>query len=345
MVNKSTGNKEAIAVIVLNYNGIQDTVHCIDSLLAQTFFNTTVVVVDNASSDDSTIELNKLGVEHPDRIHVIYNEDNLGFAGGVNIGIQWAINEGFEYTALFNNDAIADKDWLNQLAFTSVNNSSLGIVTGLLLNKSGSKIDSSGEQYSRWGLSFPRDRNNDTSASHAEGLTFGATGGASLYRTALFKDIGFFDEDFFAYYEDVDISFRAQLAGWKIAYTPKAIAYHKQGATSKKIPGFAIYQTFKNLPLLFEKNIPKGLLFSVGIRFYFAYTLMFFNAIKNGVGIPATKGLLKSIVLKLSALKKRHDIQKNKRVSSDYIKSILWPDLPPDQTGLRKLRRLFTGKK
>ncbi|WP_332873944.1 glycosyltransferase family 2 protein [Candidatus Minimicrobia vallesae] len=66
-----------------------------------------------------------------------------------------------------------------------------------------------------------------------------------------------FDEDFFMYYEDVDLSFRAQLAGWKVRFTPKAIAYHKVGASSKKVPGLAVYNTFKNLPLVFIKNIPR----------------------------------------------------------------------------------------
>ena len=83
----------------------------------------------------------------------------------------------------------------------------------------------------------------------------------------MLKQIGLFDEDFFAYYEDVDISFRAQLAGWKVAYAPKAVAYHQIGATSSKIKGFTTYQTMKNLPMLLWKNVPAGLLISVVPRF------------------------------------------------------------------------------
>jgi GT2 family glycosyltransferase len=333
-----------VAIVVLNWNGIDDTLLCLDSLLAQTYKDFKVVVIDNGSIDNSKVLLEKYQAKHTDKIELIYNPKNFGFAGGVNTGIEWALNEDFDYVALFNNDAVADKDWLKCLVEAS-KPQEVGITTGLLLRENGKTIDSSGDWFSNWGLAFPRNRGDKIEKAAKAGEVFGATGGASLYKTALFKDIGLFDEDFFAYYEDADVSFRAQLADWKVVYTPDAIAYHKQGATSKKIPGFTVYQTFKNLPLLFEKDVPNGLLFSIGIRFYFAYTMMFFNAIKNGMGVPATKGLLKSIALKPSSLKKRRVIQKNKRVSTGYIKSILWPDLPPDQTGLRKLRRLFTGKK
>jgi GT2 family glycosyltransferase len=213
-----------------------------------------------------------------------------------------------------------------------------------LLHENGKTIDSSGDWLSSWGLAFPRNRGDSVTKAPAAGPVFGASGGASLYKTDLFRDIGMFDEDFFAYYEDADISFRAQLAGWRVAYTPNAVAYHKQGATSNKIPGFTTYHTFKNLPLLFLKDIPTKLLFSVGVRFYFAYWLILLNAIVKGSGLSAIKGAGMSFILGFKKLSDRQQIQKNRRVTTSYIKSILWDDLPPDQTGVRKLRKLFTGK-
>lgn len=333
-----------VAIVIPNWNGADELQACLDSLLVQDFEDYLIIVVENGSTDDSIDILKTIAAKNPTKIHIIYNKTNLGFAGGVNTGIRFALDQGFDGVALFNNDATADKKWLPSLV-KAAEPKDIGISTGLLLHEDGKTIDSTGDWFSTWGLPFPRNRGDKTAKAPSAELVFGASGGASLYKTALLKDIGLFDEDFFAYYEDADVSFRAQLAGWKVVYTPTAIAYHKQGATSKKIPGFAVYQTFKNLPLLFAKDVPKGLILSVGIRFYLAYILMFLNAIKNGAGLPAVKGLGKSIVLKPSALKKRRLIQKNKRVSSDYIKSILWPDLPPDQTGLRKLRRFFTGKK
>jgi len=331
------------AIVVLNWNGIDDTLLCLDSLLSQTYSQLHVVVVDNGSTNNSRDLLKKYQKRHDKRVDVIYNPTNFGFTGGVNTGIEWALNEDFEYVALFNNDAVADKNWLKNLV-EAINGNKVGISTGLLLHEGGKTIDSTGDWYTKWGLPFPRNRSDKVSIAPQSGLVFSASGGASLYKTKMLRDIGFFDDDFFAYYEDVDISFRAQLAGWKVAYTPKAIAYHKQGATSKKMPGMAVYQTFKNLPLLFIKNVPRGLLFSTGIRFYFAYTLMFFNAIAKGNGKSAIKGVWKGFVLSFKKLDERRVIQKNKCVTAEYIKSMLWNDLPPDQTGIRKLRKFFTSK-
>jgi len=332
-----------VAIVVLNWNGIDDTLSCLDSLLAQGHEDFKIVVIDNGSIDNSKQLLGAYQSKHADKVAVIYNPVNFGFAGGVNTGIEWAMNESFDYVALFNNDAIADKDWLKSL-LEAAKPDEIGISTGLLLREDGKTIDSSGDWLSTWGLAFPRNRGDTISHTPKAGLVFGATGGASLYKTALFKDIGLFDEDFFAYYEDADISFRAQLAGWKVAYTPDAVAYHKQGATSNKIPGFTTYQTFKNIPLLFLKNVPRELLLSVGVRFYFAYALILVNAIVNGSGLAALRGAWMSFILGFKKLGERKIIQQNKRVESSYINSILWDDLPPDQTGIRKVRKLFTGK-
>jgi len=329
-----------VAIVILNWNGIDDTLLCLNSLLSQSYKNFHIVVVDNGSTDDSKERLDKYQVKHNDKIDVIYNPTKFGFAGGVNTGIEWGLNEDFEYVALFNNDAVADKNWLQHLV-NSVESKGVGISTGLLLHDDGKTIDSTGDWYSIWGLPFPRSRDKNATTAPDGGFVFSGSGGASLYKTEMLRNIGLFDEDFFAYYEDVDISFRAQLSGWKVAYTPNAVAYHKRGAASNKISGFDVYQTFKNLPLLFIKNVPRGLVFKIGIRFCFVYKMMFFNAIAKGNGKYAIKGACKGFILGFKKLGERRSIQKNKHVTTKYIKSILWNDLPPEQSGLRKLRKMF----
>lgn len=332
-----------VAIVVLNWNGITDTLECLDSLIGQSYEHFKVVVVDNGSKDDSVKLLREYRSNHNNAVELVCNERNLGFTGGVNTGIRWALTNNYDGVALFNNDAVADKDWLLHLV-AAAEPKEVGISTGLLLHEDGKTIDSTGDWFSKWGLPFPRNRDENTIFANKDGFVFGATGGATLYKTELFRDIGLFDDDFFAYYEDADISFRAQLAGWKVAYTSSAIAYHKRGATSNTIPGFAVGQTFKNLPWLFIKNVPTKLLLPVGIRFYTAYFLMFWNAVRHGAGWPALKGVCKNIILTPKKLGERWHIQKNKRVNASYIKSIFWNDLPPDQTGLRKLRKKLTGK-
>jgi GT2 family glycosyltransferase len=333
-----------VAVIILNFNGIRDTVACLDSMSDQSYKDYDVIVVDNGSSDNSRTVLDRYKEKHSKVSEVLYNVANLGFAGGVNTGIRRALELKYEYVALFNNDATADKKWLESLVQSSIKQKA-SIVTGLLLRENKETIDSTGEIYSLWGIPFSHLRDQAVALSPKSGYVFGATGGASLYKTSLFKDIGLFDESFFAYYEDVDISFRAQLAGHKVYFTDKAIAYHKQGATSKKIPGLTVYQTFKNIPLLFTKNVPAGLLLPIGIRLLLLYVLIFGNAVKNGSGKYALKGWLASIwYFWTRAIWQRIRIQARRKVSTNYIKSIIWHDIPPNQTGMRKFRQFFTGK-
>lgn len=334
----------SILIVVLNWNGIDDTEKCIDSLLKQTYLNYKILIVDNNSADDSLERLKVLTDKHPEKLLVLKNAKNYGFAGGVNTGIRYAIKENFDAVALFNNDAIADPAWLENLEKNL--SEETPVVTGLLLHEDGKTIDSTGDFYSSWGIGFPRSRDTEAKNAPESGYVFSASGGASLYKLDTLKSIGLFDETFFAYYEDTDISFRAQLAGHKVFYTKEAIAYHKQGASSNKIPGFTVYQTFKNLPLLFWKNVPTKLLIKVGARFALLYTLIFANAVKKGSGWPALRGVFASIwYFWTNALWKRLKIQRTKKVSADYIWSILYHDLPPEQTGMHKFRSIFIRKK
>jgi len=333
-----------VAVVVLNYKGIDDTVACIASLSRQTYDDFVIVAVENGSNDGSAEKFKKLENQYGDKLVTLYNDENLGFDGGVNTGIRWALENLFDYVALFNNDATADEKWLESLV-AAARKHKTGITTGLLLMGDGKTIDSTGDWYSKWGLPFPRNRGDETDQAPASGFVMGASGGASLYSTEMLRQIGLFDEDFFAYYEDNDISLRAQLAGWKVYYEKAAVAYHNQGTTAGRMAsGFAIYQTFKNLPMVYVKNVPLGLLLSIGVRFFIAYWLMAGNAIVKGMGWPVVKGIVMGAVLSIKKLPARWHIQRSKKVPTSYIKSILWNDLPPDQTGLRKLRKVFTGK-
>lgn len=332
----------SVLIVVLNWNGAKDTERCVESLLTQTYDYYDILIVDNGSHDTSATRLRRLAKAH-DKVTLIENETNLGFAGGVNTGIRYALDHAYHSVALFNNDATADKNWLKELM--NEMKGSRAIVTGLLLHDTKKTIDSTGDYYSIWGMPFPRSRGEKTALAPPSGYVFSASGGASLYRTDLFRKIGLFDEVFFAYYEDVDVSFRAQLSGHKVYYTNKAIAYHKQGATSKKIPGFTIYQTFKNLPLLYIKNVPDGLLLPIGLRLFVLYCLFFGNAFRRGVGGFALKGWLASIwYFWTKSLWERFEIQSRKTVKTSYISSLIWHDLPPEQTGMRKLRAALTGR-
>ncbi|HUD06353.1 MAG TPA: glycosyltransferase family 2 protein [Candidatus Saccharimonadales bacterium] len=325
-----------VTVVVPNWNGEQYLTECINSLINQTL-KPSITIVENGSRDGS-LELIK--TKYPE-LGLVINKTNLGFAGGVNSGIRKAINEGTQFVALLNNDAVADKDWLKCLVLQIVADEKVGITTCKFIDIDGKRIDSTGDFYSVWGLPFPRSRGEkvDDSKNLSTDI-FAASGGASLYRVSMLNQIGLFDEDFFAYYEDVDISFRAQLSGWKVKYVSESIAYHRIGATSTKIKGFTTYQTMKNLPWLLLKNVPGSQLWKVLPRFNVAYLSFYLSAIRRHQSWFATKGIFVSVFLLPKKLLQRRRIQRNKQVTSAYIWGIIYHDLPPNAL---KLRRLRTG--
>lgn len=331
---------DSVLIVVLNWNGLDDTESCLESLSKQTYQNYAIALVDNGSIESNTNErLAVLAEKYGNLLHILRNPKNLGFDGGVNTGIRYGLEQNFDSIALFNNDAVAEPNWLEVLASASKKQGSY-LTTGLLLHEDGTTIDSTGDWYTTWGLPFPRSRGELTKSAPSAGFVFGGSGGATLYNSKLFRDIGLFDETFFAYYEDVDISFRALLAGYKTYYEPAAVAYHKQGATSSKIPGFAVKQTMKNLPLLYIKNVPTKMLLPIGVRFWFAYLLMLGNALLSRNFTAALRGYLLGVwYFWTDGLPKRFKIQATKKISDKIVIDMLIHDLPPDQTGLRKLLR------
>ena len=319
---------------------------CIDSLLAQSSTAPDIVLVDNNSHDNSVKLLSDYIDSHPKaHFHFIKSRSNGGYSGGNNLGISYAISQGYPWIGTLNPDATADPDWTMTLASELAKYPDTGIATGLMLRADGKTIDTAGEVFSTWGIPGPRMRDNSSiKAPRSAEYIFGSTGGGFVARAEMLRDIGLFDEKYFMYFEDVDLCFRAQLAGYKVRYTPKAVAYHKISASTNKVPGLATKQTFKNLPMLLTKNVPLRLCAHIYPRFVLSYFLILGHAIVGGRGMPAIKGFLLSWVLIPHMFKERWRIQKSRRVSDDYIDSIILHDIPPEQTGLRKFRKLFTGK-
>ncbi|HUD07753.1 MAG TPA: glycosyltransferase family 2 protein, partial [Candidatus Saccharimonadales bacterium] len=315
-----------VSVVIPNWNNQESLEKCLDSLQSQSL-TPHIIVVDNGSKDGSVDSVKN---RYP-AVELIVNPNNLGFARAVNIGITQSIFRGDAFVALINNDAVADHNWLQEMVRAIDKNQDLGIIASKMVSSDGAYLDSTGEFYSVWGLPYPRGRGETSITQYDEQLEiFGASGGASLYRVKMLTKIGLFDKDFFAYYEDVDLSFRAQLAGWKIRFCPEAVVYHQIGATSKKINGFTTYQTMKNLPWLMWKNVPGAYLLKVLPRFKIAYFSFYASAWRRHQGWPATKGVLLSVTLAPKKIWQRHQIQNTKKVSDSYIWGIMTHDLPPN---------------
>ncbi len=326
-----------VSVVIPNWNGKDMIGDCLRSLQKQTLKHQ-IIVVDNGSIDGSVEYIKS---KFPDVV-LVELAKNRGFTGGVNAGMRRALELGAEFIVLFNNDATAKNTWLENLTKAAEGHEDAGIVASKFMHTDKRTFDSTGEIFYSWGAPGPRGRGEIDRGQYDRGeYIFGASGGSSLYKTEMLKRIGLFDEDFFAYYEDADISFRAQLAGWKVYYEPGAVAYHRITGTSSRIHGLHAYNLAKNLPLVVWKNVPAKLLAPTLFRFGILYTVTLLGLLKQGKGWYGFKGFLVSLVYLPKKLFERRVIQKNRRVSDKYIRSLFASSLPPGTSKLRKVLQLF----
>lgn len=327
------------AVVIPNWNGIQFLDDCLRSLNAQSQ-PADVIVVDNASSDGSA----ELVRSRFPETTLLSLPSNRGFAGAVNAGINHALADGVDYVALLNNDAVAEPEWLRRLIATAEQYPRAGIVTSKLLLADGVHIDSTGDFYSSWGWAYPRGR-DEVDRGQYDGPdareVFCGSGGASLFRAAMLADVGLFDEDYFAYLEDQDLGFRAQLMGWSARYEPGAVAHHRMMGTSGRMSNFGRYQAIRNCIYLYVKNLPAPLCFKYLPKFLVGLALMAANDVRRR-RFRAIAGAYVDAARHLPAmLRKRRQVQTSRRVDVRYIDSILIHPLPPTQKTLLRMARVL----
>lgn len=254
------GNKDKkVALLVLNYNSKPFLKNCVCSLIRQDYNSFEVFVIDNASTDGSPNFVKKI---FP-RIRLIETPKNFGVGKGFNEIIK-KISKDFDYIGLFNPDIKVDKNWLRESVSTLNNYPEAEICASLVLDWQGKKIDTAGGRIINFlagvfggflgGLSF---KNVPLAYKKKEFPVFFGVITAMLVRTSTFKKFGFFDEDYFMYFEDVDFSWRVLLGGGKIYCNPKAIIYHYgHGSRPKKTLSLKLLkQTETNLLATYFKNL------------------------------------------------------------------------------------------
>jgi len=243
-----------ISIIIVNYNGRHFLDACLSSLVVQTFRDFEIIIVDNASMDGSTEYLNS---RFPS-VKVIENKQNRGFAGGVNDGIRVARGE---YILTLNNDTIADPGLVEHLNAAMEHDDNVGMCAAKMLYPDG-RINSTAICISRSGAAWDRGRfEQDRGQYDRPEEVFGACAGAALYRKKMLDEIGLFDEDFFLFMEDVDLAFRARLAGWNCMYVPSARVIHVHGGTAGFNSGISIYYGNRNNFWYVVKDFPGTTLF------------------------------------------------------------------------------------
>ncbi|MCG6882076.1 MAG: glycosyltransferase family 2 protein [Deltaproteobacteria bacterium] len=308
---------ELATVIIVSWNGRHLLPDCLNSLQAQEFKKFETIVVDNGSSDGSVEWVHR---HHPE-VRVVPLSSNQGFCAANNIGYR-LINT--KYVALLNNDAVAHPLWLESLVDALEKNNQAGFAASKILHyEKPDTIDRAGDSYTRAGVGLLRGRGMSFHTYEKPEWIFGACAAAALYRKGMIDEIGFFDEDFFLLHEDVDLSFRAQLKGYRCLYVPAAEVYHKTSSSIVRDSNISIYYGHRNMEWVYLQNMPGRLLgrtivlhlaHMVGSFIYFSCRGQIRNILR------AKWDAFRHIK---AVLQKRRRIQKGKRVEDVYIWNLL----------------------
>jgi GT2 family glycosyltransferase len=324
-----------ISVIVVNWNGKCLLGECLSALRQQTFRDFETILVDNGSEDGS---VEYVRTQFPEA-KVVPLPDNRGFTGG-NIA-------GYEQTSgdlivLLNNDAEAHPNWLEEIHRASQAYPKAGsFASKLLYFDERGRVENCGFDLDVAGATVDLGRDEPDGPAWAQPRkVFGACGGAVAYRRRMLEEIGFLDPEFFMIYEDVDLSFRAQLRGYECVYIPGAIVYHRYRATIGKAPSRQVFYSQRNIEFVYLKNMPLGLIlrsvpqrlaYEVGAAIYFA---------QQGAGAAFLRAKLDVLRCLPSILRKRREIQERKTTTNLQMRAILRKSLFPNKW--KKLRSVWT---
>ncbi len=309
-----------VSIVIVNWNGRRFLEICLPSVLAQTYPNFDVTVVDNGSSDGS-LDLIRAGFP---TVRVIANQRNLGFSAGNNAGIRGSDGA---YVATLNNDVRADPDWLAEAVDALNSDVAVGMVACKMLfydrpnliNSTGISIDCAAIAWDRLG------GHADDAHDCRRVEIFGPSAGAALYRRDMLEDVGLFDEDFFMYLEDVDLAWRARLSGWKCVFVPTARVLHVHSGSSVEGSAFKNYHLGRNKVWTTIKCYPSPQIF------YYLPLILFYDLASLPYSI-FVRGQLSSLLGRLVALgrlhqmlAKRRQIQRRKRVGWEEFRRLLTP--------------------
>jgi hypothetical protein len=309
-----------VTVVVPNWNGERFLDTCLSSLRRQSFKDFEVVLADNGSTDGSV----EFVARNFPEVRIVRLPENRGFSAAVNAGIK--ASPAAEHVVLLNNDTEVDPGWLEALVEAADRHPEAGLFASKLVDfRNRRQLDGAGDALRASGLPYRLGHGEvDRGQFDRETFVFSACAAAALYRSSLFGEIGLFDEDFFAYCEDADVSFRAQLAGHGCLYVPRSVVYHVGSvSTGGKRSATATRLGARNSVSLLVKNLPLSAV---------PHVLPFFVLEQVGrLLVAAATGSLRAQLRGLSEarrhlplmLKKRRQIQGEKRVSDGEIRALL----------------------
>ena len=304
-------------IVIPNINGQGWLKDSIESVYAQTEQNFQLIVVDNGSTDESLEQARSYCSRA--NFTLIENGTNTGFSHAVNQGIAMAESE---YVVLFNNDAFAEPQWLAELIRTAETDPKIFAVQSLMIRHFDRELADDAGDYVTWmGFACKTGDGRRVSRYTKQKRIFSACGGAALYRKRILDEIGTFDENFFAYFEDVDLSWRANNAGYKNVLCPTAKCYHICGASTGAVRynAFKSQQSGRNSILLPLKNEP--------------LLMLVFNFIPLAVGYIPTSSTDDSIINQSSDTPTKYmDYLFQRQSGSWYLTGLTESETKPDST-------------
>jgi hypothetical protein len=312
-------------VVIPNYNGIKYIEVCLESVYGGTVKDVDVIVVDNGSTDGSM----ELVRDKFPKVKLIVNNENTGFSHAVNQGIK---SSKTPYVILLNNDTRVELDFIHELEKIMDGDKRQRLFSAsakmVSLNDK-EKIDDAGDYYCALGWAFARGKGKSPDKYNNECNVFSSCAGAAIYRRELFEDdkVGLFDEEHFAYFEDVDIGHRAMIKGYKNKFAAGAVVYHAGSATSgSRYNTFKIKLASRNSVYIIYKNMPIWQII-INLPFLilgFLVKTLFF--IKKGMGKEYVFGLIDGFKLSKSNEGKKHrqkfDLKNFPRCI--YVQFLLW---------------------
>ncbi len=312
-----------VSIIIVNWNGLSHLKKCLPTLKKVTYKNLEIILVDNASKDDSVAYVTK---NFPN-IKIIKCKKNLGFAGGNNAGLPAVTGD---YVLLLNNDTVVTKDFVTELVAAVEEDDEIGIVQSKILSMDyPNKLDSVGAFLTYTGFLyhygyFQIDKRKYDKTKYL----YTAKGACMLVRADLITRLGLFDDDFFAYFEETDLCNRVWMAGYTIVYAPKSVIYHKVGGTSNGMENaFIQFHSFKNRINSYIKNLEVknlALILPIHIILCEVAAISFIFKSRIDLFMAINKALLWNIANLEKTLAKRKKIQKMRKVSdSEFFPKVL----------------------
>jgi GT2 family glycosyltransferase len=302
-----------VSVIIVTWNSYKFLPTCLEHLLMQTFRDFEVILVDNGSEDCASDGLQE---KYPSLdLHIHRLSSNRGFAAANNIGASLARGQ---WLALLNADAFSNPDWLEQLLKASEEKPEFSFFASRQLQANQPELlDGAGDAYHVSGLAwrryfgYPADQFGLMSRE-----VFSACAAAALYSREAFLRVGGFDEDFFSYYEDVDLSFRLRLRGFRCLYVPNAIVKHVGSASTGARSDFSLYHWQRNLIWSFVQNMPSALMWRALPLHILANIIFQIHFILRGHGVILWKAKVDALRGLSLALHKRRKIQNESNIGA-----------------------------